>query len=518
MLLQPITNPGKYARSLAVLLSIWAFIFLFSPFNLRIDHSKISYDDEALWGSSLNRHDICRLYGWKPYQPRQPSDPPRKLYDLVLVTSELDLLEVRLNTTWDTVDYYVLVESAKTFTGRNKPLLLKRALDETPSRFDAYKEKIIYHQVEYPDDFNPPTTILRASGSGTGHGSVSPWEDFNLNAMFDQVFPSLEAETAPSSSANPNSELRSSYPPSLVPAQNSSSFVGSPRRPHQNDILILSLASEIPRPRTLGLLRECFFPERLTLSSKMHYYSFQFVRRPSWFSASQTYAPGFWDQKGMEGREKMQEVEWAHPQATVYRGKKTVDMAGLRYDSRSGSGSGSSGSRGTGRGCMGWTGPRDWASKWLAKWEGRQTLHNASWTCEFCFPTLSEFLLKNDEVYGMRHRHRLGADSLAAKESEKERIVRYVREGKDLWSDIHEKETGKNWVFEEVVNNTDVPSFLLGPAGKEGEAGGGEGFGYLVERGDRSGRFRDWQVPKAGLEELKDAKEGADEKVIGKQG
>ncbi|KAJ4352996.1 hypothetical protein N0V85_009617, partial [Neurospora sp. IMI 360204] len=257
MLLKPITNPGKCARSLAVLLSIWAFIYLFSPFNLCLDENKISYNDEAIWG---NRHDICRPYGWKPYQPRQPSDAPRKLYDLVLVTTELDLLEVRLNTTWDAVDYYVLVESAKTFTGRNKPLLLKQALDETPSRFETYKSKIIYHQVQYPEDFSPPplTPTPRGSGSGSGSGSASasPWEDFHLNAMFDQVFPLLEAETkSPMTNPNMSSDLHSSYPPSLSadPSQNSSN--SSPRRPHINDILLLSLAPEIPRPHSLGLLR-----------------------------------------------------------------------------------------------------------------------------------------------------------------------------------------------------------------------------------------------------------------------
>ncbi|KAK3334947.1 hypothetical protein B0H65DRAFT_512590 [Neurospora tetraspora] len=505
MLLQPITNPGKCARSLAVLLSIWAFIYLFSPFNLRLDKNEISYNDEAIWG---NRHDICRAYGWKPYQPRQSSDPPRKLYDLVLVTTELDLLEVRFNTTWDAVDYYVLVESAKTFTGRNKPLLLKQALDETPSRFETYKSKIIYHQVQYPEDFSPPPTPPRGSGSGSGSASVSPWEDFHLNAMFDQVFPLLEAETkSPMTNPNVNSDLQSSYPLSLSNSSSSSSKSSSPRRPHTNDILLLSLAPEIPRPHILGLLRECFFPERLTLSSKMHYYSFQFVRRPSWFSRTQDYGPGYIDRESRE-------VEWSHPQATVYRGTgtrgKTVKMggsAGLRYGSRSGVIAGIGG----GKWWNGWMGKGTWAENWLARWEGRETLRSASWTCEACFPTLAQFLLKDDEVYGPGHR----LDSLTNSDTEKERIVRYVREGKDLWSDLHEREEGGKWVFEEVVNNTDVPSLLLGSEGKEGRR-----LGFLMERGGRSGGFRDYKVPRVGVvEDTENVKEGEERVVaIGKQG
>lgn len=183
-----------------------------------------------------------------------------------------------------------------------------------------------------------------------------------------------------------------------------------------------------------------------------------------------------------------------------------MGMAGLRYGSASGSDVGI-GSR---AGCKGWTGPGDWVGKWLAKWQGRQTLVKASWTCASCFPTLSEFLLKQEDMYGINHRHRLGAGSAAAKDVEKERIVRYVREGKDLWADVHEKDTGEKWVFEEVVDNTDVPSFLLGPSkGQEGE-GRGERFRYLLDRGGRDGGFRDWQVP--GVEEEVEDNAGEAEK------
>ncbi|KAK3500626.1 hypothetical protein B0T13DRAFT_510716 [Neurospora crassa] len=426
MLLQPITSPSKCTRYIVVLLSIWAFIYLFSPFNLRLDKNNHGHDDaEANKGSPLSQHDICRPYGWKPYQPRQPSDPPRKIYDLVLVTTELDLLEVRLNTTWDAIDYYVLVESAKTFTGRNKPLLLQHALDSS-SRFDAYKSKIIYHEVEYPEDFDPrPLTSGKASPSASASGSVpsSPWEDFHLNAMFDQVFPSLAAETEPPT----NPSLDSS----------SSSSIPSPRSPKQNDILLLSLASEIPRPQTLGLLKECTFPARLTLSSKMHYYSFQFVRRPSWFSRTHEYGPGYIDQESKK-------VEWRHPQATVYKGTENDD-GGINH-----------------------------------------------------------------------HRHRLGAGGPFGDidEMERDRIVRYVREGKDLWADIHEQQeaAGKKWVFEDVVDNTDVPSFLLeSPEGKEGGK-----LRFLMERGGRSGGFRDYdEVSRVGVKD-EEEREEAQEKVMGK--
>ncbi|KAL0466595.1 hypothetical protein QR685DRAFT_100502 [Neurospora intermedia] len=511
MLLQPITNPSKCARFIVVVLSIWAFIYLFSPFNLRPDKNNPSHDDdddEAHRDSSLSRHDICRPYGWKPYQSRQPSDPPRKIYDLVLVTTELDLLEVRLNTTWDAVDYYVLVESAKTFTGRNKPLLLKHALNSS-SRFDAYKSKIIYHEVEYPEDFDPrPLTSGKAYASASGSVSSSPWEDFHLNAMFDQVFPSLADEV-----------------PAGNPSSSSSLSLIISRRPQINDILLLSLASEIPRPETLALLKDCTFPARLTLSSKTHYYSFQFIRRPSWFSRTHEYGPGYVDQKS-------QKVKWGHPQATVYKGVggRMVKMSDLRYGSTSRPGSGVfTGSEGESGSNKWWT--ADWLDKgsywlslakwWLWLWEGResqqeQTLQNASWTCQFCFPTLSELLLLDTENDGrMNHRHRLGASFLGDNdEMERDRIVRYVREGKDLWADIHEQQeaAGKKWVFEDVVDNTDVPSLLLeSPEGKEGGR-----LRFLMERGGRSGGFRDYdEASRVGVKDEEGGEE-TQEKVMGK--
>ena len=45
-----------------------------------------------------------------------------KIYDCFLFFNELELLEIRLNVLKDIVDYFVLVESTKTFTNQDKPL------------------------------------------------------------------------------------------------------------------------------------------------------------------------------------------------------------------------------------------------------------------------------------------------------------------------------------------------------------------------------------------------------------
>jgi beta-1,4-mannosyl-glycoprotein beta-1,4-N-acetylglucosaminyltransferase len=53
--------------------------------------------------------------------------------------NELDLLEIRLEITSNYIDYWVISESRKTFSGKEKPLYLRENLD---SRFSKYKDRI----------------------------------------------------------------------------------------------------------------------------------------------------------------------------------------------------------------------------------------------------------------------------------------------------------------------------------------------------------------------------------------
>ena len=43
-----------------------------------------------------------------------------KVYDMFSFYNEFEILEIRLKELWDTVDYFVLVESNTTFTGLPK--------------------------------------------------------------------------------------------------------------------------------------------------------------------------------------------------------------------------------------------------------------------------------------------------------------------------------------------------------------------------------------------------------------
>jgi beta-1,4-mannosyl-glycoprotein beta-1,4-N-acetylglucosaminyltransferase len=158
-----------------------------------------------------------------------------------MVNDELDWLEIRFNTTYDYVDYFVIVEAEKTFTNLPKPLTVHDNMD----KFAAYRDKIIYHQLEYPADFDPKKT----------------WdlEELQRNAMFSQVFPRLSGSQAPT----------------------------------PGDAIVVADVDEIPRPETLTLLRKCEFPRRLTLRSRFYYYSFQFLHRgPEWAHPQATFYEG----------------------------------------------------------------------------------------------------------------------------------------------------------------------------------------------------------------------------------
>lgn len=69
-----------------------------------------------------------------------------KIVDSFLFYNELDLLEYRLSILNEYVDYFILVESPYTFTGKQKKLYYQ----ENKERFDKYNDKIIYINATNP--------------------------------------------------------------------------------------------------------------------------------------------------------------------------------------------------------------------------------------------------------------------------------------------------------------------------------------------------------------------------------
>lgn len=66
------------------------------------------------------------------------------IYDCFTFFNELELLHVRLEELYDSVDKFVLVEGKKSFTGKDKPLYFNDNVDQ----FARYKDKIIHLIIE----------------------------------------------------------------------------------------------------------------------------------------------------------------------------------------------------------------------------------------------------------------------------------------------------------------------------------------------------------------------------------
>jgi len=86
-------------------------------------------------GLRMDSH-TCNLHGW---QKRRDEDKV-KVLDAVLMSTELDLLEIRLNELDPVVDFFLIVESNATFTGLPKDTYFKK----NSARFDRFRDKIIY--------------------------------------------------------------------------------------------------------------------------------------------------------------------------------------------------------------------------------------------------------------------------------------------------------------------------------------------------------------------------------------
>ncbi|KOS19631.1 hypothetical protein ESCO_001235 [Escovopsis weberi] len=198
-------------------------------------------DDDA--SSAALQLQLCGSHGFGIYKPR--SHRRRKVYDLIMVNTELDMLELRLHTLHEHVDYFIIVESPKTFQGADKNLTV---LDSW-ARFGRYHDKMFHHRLVFPRRWSP----RRAWDS----------EDLQRDAMYEQVFPLLARQ-------------------------------GGLRGPALGDVLLVSDVDEIPRPETVDVLRACAFPRRTTLASRFYYYSFQNLHSgPEWHHPQATFYQGW---------------------------------------------------------------------------------------------------------------------------------------------------------------------------------------------------------------------------------
>jgi len=245
---------SRIILGIAILALIWWSFFRPSPYAAGssshhvttttplppLDFLKAASDrgrKHAGYYASQAAREFCAAHGYSVFTPRSVSGE-RKVYDLIMVNSELDFLEIRLNALYDYVDYFIIVESAKTFQGGKKPLVIK----DNWARFRRYHAKMVYHELTFPAGFDP-------------HRAWD-YEDLQRDATYEQVLVKLQGQRAPT----------------------------------QGDVIIVADVDEIPRPQSLLVLRSCNYPRRLTLASKFYYYSFQFLHTgPEWPHPQATY-------------------------------------------------------------------------------------------------------------------------------------------------------------------------------------------------------------------------------------
>ncbi len=70
----------------------------------------------------------------------------QKIYDCFTFFNELDLLELRLEELYDTVDYFVICEADRNFSGEKKEYFLEKNI----KRYSKYSKKMIYLKVTIP--------------------------------------------------------------------------------------------------------------------------------------------------------------------------------------------------------------------------------------------------------------------------------------------------------------------------------------------------------------------------------
>jgi beta-1,4-mannosyl-glycoprotein beta-1,4-N-acetylglucosaminyltransferase len=269
---------GRFLKvsAVAVFISFIAFYtfpilplpFKSSPGTAITPHD-ISYLSSHEQLSPSERDALCASHNVPSYRTHLSTmHERRKVYDLFMLNTELDWLEIRLHELASQVDYFVILEAPSTFTGLPKQMYYQ----DNKDTFKEFEDKIIHHVLEPPEKGHPGHVENGTFEPGTPEYEAHAWtmERFQRNAMFSQVLPFLTGDAAP----------------------------------NEDDVIIVSDIDEIPRPATVQLLRECQFGRITTLRSKFYYYSFQWLHRGQ---------------------------EWAHPQATTYHGEtRTLLPASLR--------------------------------------------------------------------------------------------------------------------------------------------------------------------------------------------
>lgn len=205
---------------------------------------KITYFLRPLWESppkpfheiphyyheNVSMETLCKLHGWKV------RESPRRVFDAVLFSNELDILTIRWNELYPYITQFVLLESNSTFTGLLKPMIFASNRD----RFKFIESRLTYGMI----------------GGRFKKGENPFIEEAYQRVALDQLLRIAGIE--------------------------------------DDDLLIMSDVDEIPSSHTINLLRWCDdTPPILHLQLKNYLYSYEFfVDNKSWRASIHRYKAG----------------------------------------------------------------------------------------------------------------------------------------------------------------------------------------------------------------------------------
>ncbi|XP_062151476.1 uncharacterized protein LOC133859914 isoform X1 [Alnus glutinosa] len=224
---------------------LWFVIVPLCIFGVYLHGQKISYFLRPIWESppkpfhniphyyheNISMETLCKLHGWGI------RESPRRVYDAVLFSNELDILTIRWNELYPYVTQFVLLESNSTFTGLPKPLLFAGNRD----RFKFIEPRLTYGMI----------------GGRFKRGENPFVEEAHQRLALDELLRIAGVE--------------------------------------DDDLLIMSDVDEIPSGHTINLLRWCddSTPPVLHLRLKNYLYSFEFyVDNKSWRASVHRYKTG----------------------------------------------------------------------------------------------------------------------------------------------------------------------------------------------------------------------------------
>ncbi|KAL8459336.1 hypothetical protein ACS0TY_035872 [Phlomoides rotata] len=177
------------------------------PFNHVLHH---------YYAENVSMDDLCRLHSWSLRAQ------PRRVFDAIIFSHELDLLEIRWNELYPYVHKFVILEANTTFTGIQKPLFFA----ENRARF-AFAEDKIVHGV-FPGR-------IASQGSNFDPFKVESAQRIAMNQLLRRAGIT------------------------------------------NGDVLLVSDTDEIPTPHTVKLLQWCDgVPAILHLEMRNYLYSFEF--------------------------------------------------------------------------------------------------------------------------------------------------------------------------------------------------------------------------------------------------